>query len=144
MGCQNVPQKINGIWHLHIEVTLEKPFLKDNKMPMGIPNSTSPDWLRELPLERFLKFTSFDLPAVIDELRRLLRTRRSPHSRKKYSPWNIHKMEKGLQELSTAMDYPACEQKRDAYKVADTFKDAKFKKRIKDGEFDCPCNPFDK
>ncbi|MDL2314053.1 hypothetical protein LJC36_03635 [Desulfovibrio sp. OttesenSCG-928-C14] len=135
-------KEINSIWHVHIEVTLEKPLLKDNKKPRGIPTSVSPDWLKELPLERFLKFASFDLPAVIDELRGLLRTRQSPHSRKKYSPWDIHKMKMGLRELENATDYPACEQKRDAYNAADIFKDARLKTRILAGEFDCKYDPF--
>ncbi|SBW04157.1 hypothetical protein KL86DPRO_20268 [uncultured delta proteobacterium] len=134
-------KEINGIWHLHIEVTLEKPFLKDNGIPMGIPTSVSPDWLKGLPLERFLKFASFDMPAVIDELRGLLSARRFHKRKKKYTSRELHKMTMGLRKLSAAMDYPACEQKRDACKVADIFKDARLKKRIRDGEFDCPYGP---
>ena len=135
-------KEIGGIWHLHIEVTLEKPFLKANGIPMGIPTSVSPDWLKELPLERFLKFASFDMQAVIDRLRGLLRTRRSRRRKKKYSPWEIYHMDNGQRELENATDYPACEQKRDAFKVADLFKDARLKASINKGEFDHPYNPF--
>lgn len=135
-------KEINSIWHLHIEVTLEKRLLKASKIPMDIPTSVSPDWLKKLPLERFINFASFDMPTVIYELRRLLRTRQSCNNKKKYAPWEIHKMRIGLQILSSAMDYPACEQKRDACKVADIFKAVRFKQRIREGEFDCPYNPF--
>ncbi len=136
-------KEIYGIWHLHIEVTFSKRFLKENEIPLDIPTSVSPVWLNKLTPERFINFASFNLPAVINELRSLLRTRRSRCSKKKYTPWEIHRMTNGLRMLSGSMDYPACEQKREACKVADIFKNARLKQRIRNGEFDLLYNPFE-
>lgn len=135
-------KEISGIWHLHIEITLEKRFLIDKNIPMGIPESVSPDWLKALRLQDFLKFASFDLQKVIELVRKLLRGRQNHNRKTKYTQKQLHRLRLALGELQNAIDLPSCDQKFVAYKVAGMFKSERLKQRIRNEEFDLPYNPF--
>jgi hypothetical protein len=134
-------KRINKIWNIHIEVTFAKRFLTENELETDIPTSVSPNWLTGLPLHNFLSFAAFCRSGFskamlnTDAIKKWKQEQEAEKRRyKRPHPYKVL--------LEAARCRPACEQKRIAYTIAESLGAKRLKKRVNDGEFDCPYNLF--
>ena len=134
------PKKIDGVWHIRIEVRLTKQFLVRNDIPTCIPRGEHPRWLRRLPLENFLEFATFDTYYFVHAVKELLdyRLREGECTSTQFCALSSR-----IKELEVAMGtIPACEEKHLAYKMAEDLQAERLKQRIKDGAFNLSYNIF--
>jgi hypothetical protein len=126
------PKKIAGIWNIHIEVTLSKRYLKTREIPMDIPNSTTPAWLKRIHLEEFVDFTQIQW----DKFAQVVWDRVRPKEQTKEYPKHVHP----VQVLwSAARTCSACMQKRTMNIIAKTLS-KRLPQRASKGEFDKKIN----
>lgn len=133
-------KKIDGVWHLCLEIQLNKRFLEQNGIPRDVPKSTDPWWVRRTGWWNFLEFGLFNVELVVDELKSLLKTKKQDPS---YTPKDIKNLRRCIQDLECKSDLPDCQQKTCAIQAADIFKSRYIKYLIDTGEFDIPYEPED-
>lgn len=128
-------KKNDDVWHLCLEIRLNKRFLEQNGFPRDVPESTSPWWVRRMGWWNFLEFGLFSMDGVVNELKSLLETKMEDPS---YTPKDINNLRRCIQDLKRKDDLPECQQKTCALQAAEIFKSRYIKYLIDTGDFDIP------